>query len=220
VADGPTLLFDLNGTLTDPEALGAPWGAAGLGEAVLRTAICSAMAETLFGSYHEFRYHIEDALRIEVGKRKLSAAGIDDALALAQRLPPFADVRPGLERLKAAGSSLAVLTNSGAASGRRTLEAAGLKGFFDPIVGVDAVRMFKPHADVYRHALDALGADDPESVLMVAAHPWDLSGAKHVGLRTALVSRHGDDMPSVFPQPDIIVGDLAELADRVEPRAP
>jgi 2-haloacid dehalogenase len=80
--------------------------------------------------------------------------------------------------------------------------------------------MFKPHADVYRHALDALGADDPESVLMVAAHPWDLSGAKHVGLRTALVSRHGDDMPSVFPQPDIIVGDLAELADRVEPRAP
>ena len=59
----PTLVFDLNGTLTDPRALGKPWHVPELGPAVLDGAIQSAMAETLFGAYHEFREHLESALR-------------------------------------------------------------------------------------------------------------------------------------------------------------
>lgn len=213
----PAILFDLNGTLTDPGALGAPWQAPDLGEAVLAGALQSAMAETLFGAYHEFSEHVEGALRLEATRRQLDEARISEALDQAQRLPPFGDVQPALERLAASGTRLAVLTNSGATSGRRTLEAAGLDGYFETILGVDAVRSFKPHPDTYKHALQALGNPAPETVLMVAAHAWDLAGAKHAGLRTALVRRRGTAVSRVFPRPDLTVNSLLELAGQIAP---
>lgn len=214
------IVFDLNGTLTDPAALGAPWQMPGLGEIVLAGAVQSAMAETLFGAYHAFSEHIDAALRLAVDRRALDEAGIDEALARAERLPPFGDVEPALERLATAVSRLVVLTNSGAASGRRTLEAARLDGYFEAVLGVDAVKSFKPHPDAYRHALEALGDPDPEAVLMVAAHGWDLAGAKHAGLRTALVRRRGESVPAVFPRPDLTVSSLVELAGQLAPTLP
>lgn len=214
----PTLVFDLNGTLTDPRALGTPWEVPELGPAVLARAQQSAMAETLFGAFHEFREHIESALREEVRRRDLDTRRVDEALAEAQHLPPFPDVLPGLERLAAAGHRLAVLTNSGAASGRRTLEAAGIDGYFEEVLGVDAVRSFKPHPAVYAYALRQLGAEAPESLMLVAAHAWDVAGARDAGLRGALVSRDGEVAPAVFPEPDLVVADLQDLAQRLERR--
>ncbi len=215
-----TIVFDLNGTLTNPDALGAPWRAPELGAAVLAGAIQSAMAETLIGAYHEFSQHIEGALRLEVRRRRLDESRTEEALVQAGRLPPFGDVRPALERLKASGLRLAVLTNSGAESGRRTLEAAGLDAYFEAILGVDAVRSFKPHPDVYSYALQTLGKLDPEDVLMVAAHGFDLAGAKHVGLRTALVRREAEALPDVFPQADLAVDNLGELAEQLAAEQP
>jgi 2-haloacid dehalogenase len=212
----PTLVFDLNGTLTDPRALGMPWDVPELGPAVLDRAIQSAMAETLFGAFHEFREHLESALREEVRRRDLDTRRVDEALAEAQHLPPFPEVSAALERLASAGHRLAVLTNSGAASGRRTLEAAGIDGYFEEILGVDAVRSFKPHPDTYAHALRELGAETPESLMLVAVHPWDVAGAQEAGLLGALVSREGELAPAVFPEPDLLVADLQDLADELE----
>lgn len=210
------LLFDLNGTLTDPAGLGSPWDAPELGTEILATAIESAMAETLFGAYHEFKRHIESALLTTVRRHELEEEPIEQSLERAQELEPFPDVRPGLERLADAGHRLAVLTNSGAASGRHTLEAAGLDGHFELILGVDAVRVFKPHPDTYAHALEQLGNPPPESVMLVAAHAWDIAGAKHAGLRGAFVRRSAEAVPAVFPKPDLDVADLHQLAAEVD----
>jgi 2-haloacid dehalogenase len=214
----PTLVFDLNGTLTDPRALGAPWDVPELGPAVLDAAIQSAMAESLFGGYHEFREHIESALRVEVRRRDLDHGRIDAALTEAQRLPLFPEVPAALERLASAGHRLAVLTNSGAASGRRTLEAAGIDGFFEEILGVDAVRVFKPDPDTYAHACRELGLETPESLMLVAAHAWDVAGAQHAGLLGALVSRRAGAGSMVFPLPDFVAADLQDLAEQLERR--
>ena len=213
MAANSTLIFDLNGTLTDPSALGRPWRAPDLGGAVLTAAIQSAMAETLFGAYHEFNQHLEGALRAQVERRRLDESRIDDALELVRALPPFPEVQTALDRLTDAGHRLAVLTNSGAESGRRTLAAAGIDGYFEQILGVDAVRCFKPHPEVYAYALRELGGGPPERVTLVAAHAWDLAGAKHAGFLGALVRRGGAGVPAVFPRPDFVVGDLLELAE-------
>ena len=52
---------------------------------------------------------------------------------------------------------------------------------------------------------------------MVAAHVWDLLGARNVGFGSALITR-GVNPPlriAGLPQPDLVVGDLHELADRL-----
>lgn len=52
--------------------------------------------------------------------------------------------------------------------------------------------------------------------MLVAAHPFDLAGARRAGLRTALVDRpleYGSGSPPrEDPQADLFAGDLQELA--------
>ena len=206
------VVFDLNGTLTDPSAIGAAWDAADLGVAVLAGAVQSAMVETILGGTRAFSEHIEAALRDEVDRRGLDPARIEEALATVRALPAYPDTPAGLEALAGAGHQLVVLTNSGAEAGRRTLEANGLAERFERVLGVDAVGKFKPHPAVYRYALNELGCD-PAEVTFVSAHAWDLAGAAHAGMRTAFVARDEPLAASVYPRPDIIAADLTALAE-------
>lgn len=204
------IVFDLNGTLTDPAAIGGVWRAPDLGVAVLAAAVQSAMVETILGSSRAFSEHIEAALRDEVDRRGLDPTRIETALEATRALPAYPDTGPGLEALAGAGHRLVVLTNSGAEASRSTLEANGLAARFDRILGVDAVGKFKPHPAVYRYALEELGCDARE-VTFVSAHGWDLAGAADAGMRTAFVMRD-ERRESVYPRPDIEAADLMAVA--------
>jgi len=50
---------------------------------------------------------------------------------------------------------------------------------------------------------------------MVAAHGWDLMGAKRVGMITAWVSRKEGRLLSTLPEPDVIGDDLLSVANRI-----
>jgi 2-haloacid dehalogenase len=207
---GGLLLFDLNGTLTDPKAIGGAWQTPELGVAVLAAAVQSAMVDAILGTSRKFTDHIEAALNDEVARRGLDPARIDEALQAVGALPAYPDAAPGLEALANGGHRLGVLTNSGADAGRRTLEANGLAGRFERILGVDGVGSFKPHPAVYRYALEELGCD-PATVTFVSAHAWDLAGAAHAGMRTAFVIRD-EPWASAYPRPDIEAADLPGIA--------
>jgi 2-haloacid dehalogenase len=60
---------------------------------------------------------------------------------------------------------------------------------------------------------------EPSEVMMVAAHPFDLKGARGAGLRTAFIDRpleYGPGSPvREDPDADESVGDLTELVDRL-----
>lgn len=208
------VIFDLNGTLTDPAPIGTPWNDRDLGADVLSLAVQSAMIDTLVGDYREFPEHLRSALSVLVSRRGLTPRPIDEALERASRLPVRPEAAPALEYLAGAGLRLAVLTNSGAAGGRETLEAAGLADRFEQILGVDAVRRFKPHPDVYQHALSSLEVDAPDA-LLVAAHAWDVWGAKRAGLRAAWIDADERAFPAVAPQPDVYGPDLLQAARRI-----
>lgn len=208
------VLFDLNGTLTDPSAIGVPWGQADLGLRVLDGAIRGGMTDALLGISRPFSAHLEAALVSEVARRKLDEGRFDEAMIAAAALPGWPDARTALEDLHGYGLRLAVLTNSGADAGRRTLEAAGLLDLIDVVLGVDAVGTFKPHPRTYAYAITELGVLADE-VLMVAAHGWDIAGADAAGLRTAWIARGEGVLAPTIPEPDLRVPDLAALAERL-----
>jgi 2-haloacid dehalogenase len=63
-----------------------------------------------------------------------------------------------------------------------------------------------------------LGAETAE-LMMVAAHPWDLDGARGAGLQTALIERPLEYGPGsaahTYPDADESAADLVELAERL-----
>ena len=126
-----------------------------------------------------------------------------------ERLEPFPDVVPALERLRAAGYKLAILSNGD----RDMLEAAGPNiGFaFDHVISVQEAGYFKPHWKTYAKACEIIGRER-SSILFVANHAFDCIGAKAYGLRAAFIDRRTRPFGETPHQPDLVVGDFAELA--------
>ncbi len=48
---------------------------------------------------------------------------------------------------------------------------------------------------------------------MVAAHGWDVAGAKEAGLQTAFIARPGKALYPPATKPDYVVENVSELAE-------
>jgi 2-haloacid dehalogenase len=126
-----------------------------------------------------------------------------------EKLKPFPDVVAALEKLRAKGYALAILSNGD----RDMLKAAGPHiGFaFDHVISVEEAGYFKPHWKTYAKAAEIIG-QDPSSILFVANHAFDCIGAKSYGMRTAFIDRRKRPFGQTPHQPDLVVADFAELA--------
>ncbi len=82
---------------------------------------------------------------------------------------------------------------------------------FDAIISVEQVGAFKPSPGIYRKAIQRLGCE-PGEIMMVAAHAFDILGAQACGFKAAYVNRYGLPTDDSVYQPDIIVDDFVELA--------
>ncbi len=127
-------------------------------------------------------------------------------------LQPFGDAIQGLRKL-AKNYKLVALSN-GEQWYLEELLSDNLPIEFDSIVSVDQVGAFKPSPGIYRKAIQRLGCEPPE-IMMVAAHSFDILGAQSCGFRAAYVDRYGLPTEVSECQPDIIVDDFIELASKL-----
>jgi 2-haloacid dehalogenase len=215
-APTPVLLFDVNETLLDMAALD-PVFADAFGDAGVRPVwfgqmLQLALTATVIGEYRAFGGHAMAALAM-TGERL--GVPVDDALRTRVRegmtaLPAHPDVRPALARLRAEGARLATLTNSTVEVVEAQLAHAGLRDLFEAALSADTVQRLKPAAEPYSYAAQNLGVP-VQDVTLIAAHAWDVAGARAAGARTVFVARPGQVMDPAAPPPDRVVADLSEL---------
>ena len=123
--------------------------------------------------------------------QKLSAASALDLVETGLRkLSPYPDVVAALSELRNQGFTLVTLTNSYSDAAMAKLEYAQIYDQFDQHYTVEPVKQFKPAPAAYQQVFDSLGIK-ADQAMMIAAHPWDLMGARAVGMRTCFVRRPG-----------------------------
>jgi 2-haloacid dehalogenase len=131
------------------------------------------------------------------------------------RLEPWPDVRAGLEALRRRHVT-ATLSNGHMALLVDLARHGDLR--FDCLLAAELARVYKPAPELYQTAARLLGVE-PHELMMVAAHPWDLDGARAAGLRTAFIDRpleYGPGSPArADPDADESAGDLHELSRRL-----
>ena len=54
---------------------------------------------------------------------------------------------------------------------------------------------------------------EPSECMLVAAHGWDVAGAKWAGMQTAFIAREGQQKFPLAVPPDLDLSDLTALAD-------
>ena len=132
-------------------------------------------------------------------------------VAEIERLQPFPDVVEALGRLKRK-YRLVILSNGDPDMLEAITPHLGIA--FDRMISVAVAGRFKPHAATYRKAAEIMAAR-PEEILFVANHAFDCVGAKASGMRAAFVDRRKRPYGDWPYQPDLVVGDCKELADRL-----
>jgi 2-haloacid dehalogenase len=217
------LVFDVNETLIDIDSIAPLFGELFGDRRVLREwfgqLVMYSMTATLSECYVDFFTLGQGVLRMLADIYRVDITE-DDMLRLKAAMltmPAHPDTTEGLARLRDDGFRLVTLTNSPPnPGGPSPLENSGLADLFERQLSVDPCRAFKPSPVVYRYACTELGVQ-PADCMMVAAHVWDTLGAQNVGFSSALITRWGNPPLHVdgLPQPDLIVEDLRQLAERL-----
>lgn len=176
-----------------------------------------SLVESVTGSWHSFGEIAEAVLQMTAARYgiALREASTSVAQALAA-MPAYPDVAEGLASLRQQGFTLVALTNSSADLAEEQLSSTGLRPFFQQVLSVEQLRLYKPDLRVYQWAMETLGRPAAHC-MMVAAHGWDVGGAKRAGMHTAFIARKGQALYPLAPTPDYCVNDLRELATAVRP---
>ena len=214
------LVFDVNETLLDLAALDEPFADV-FGDAVARQTwfdelLHQAMVSTITGPYVDFAELGASALEA-VAQRRGQTLSVDQQhriLGAMTRLPPHDDVHPALQRLQEGGVRMVALSNGPPDTLHAQLRHAELDGYFERIFSADAAQRLKPAPEPYQ--MVAREMDVPMADLcLVAAHPWDTTGAIRAGARAAFVARPGKHLSAVDPSPEVTGDTLGEVAQRL-----
>ncbi len=139
---------------------------------------------------------------------------VDEFMQVWRELSPFDDAEEGLALL-GKRYRLVALSNGDEWYLER-LAKERIEADFDAIISVDRAGAFKPHPAVYRTAARDLDCE-PQEIMMVAAHSFDVMGARACGFRGAYVNRYSLPFEESRFQPDIEVRDFIELAHALIP---
>jgi 2-haloacid dehalogenase len=216
----PVIVFDVNETLLNLEPV-RTWFDTRFDGRIVASQWFGELLRLSFVSATTDRYSPFTSLAVDALRTTAATGGIrtsqDDAETLGQlmrSLRPHPDARKGIEDLVRAGFTVAALTNSPQEAANAQLNHAGLDDLLDPILSVEMVRRFKPHASVYRAAAERLGVSLSDMV-MVAAHDWDIAGAMAAGCRGTFIERGGRPYSSAFPPPSATARDVVHAADQL-----
>src|SRR2546421_7012385 len=214
------LAFDMYGTLVDPIRIWKqlekyiPDDTQRIAEIWRQKQLEFTFRLTAMERYEDFEQVTRKALDYA-----LAAAGStlakwqkDALMAQYNDLERFADVEPGLRRLKEAGYTMVVFSNGSPSMLDAIMQAAQLHKYFQSFVSVDEVKVYKPSPKVYRHVAERLGRAI-ENVRLISSNPFDDIGARNAGMQAAWIDRSGGLFDPLDARPDIVASTLLELAD-------
>lgn len=203
------ILFDLDGTLTDP-AIGITNGARkglerfGIQEPD-RTKLYKFIGPPLLESFQVF-YGMTPEQAAEAVKAYREYYGVTGLFEnkVYEGIPAL------LRDLRAAGKTLAVATSKPEAFSVRILERFGLAQYFHHIGGASFDRSRSSKSAVVAYSLGLCGNPSPETVVMVGDRKHDVEGAINNGLQSiGVLYGYGD-------RPELEAAGATAIAESVE----
>lgn len=209
--DKKYILFDLDGTLTDPKEGITRSVAYALDKYGIKVddldTLLPFIGPPLLDSFHRF-YGFGDRQSHEAlmfYREYFSKKGIFEN-ALYDGVPQL------LEKLRRRGKVVILATSKPEQYARQILEHFGIDGLFDHICGASMDESRSRKADVIAYALDTAGISDPSLAVMVGDRLHDIEGGHACGLETVgVLFGYGSLEELTAAGADSIAADMSEL---------
>ena len=215
-----TILFDINETVLDLSSLKPKFKAAFGDEAVTATwfsmLLHTSTVCTLTDVKTDFATLAGAMLDTVAARRgvELSEVMRADILGGFASLPPHADIKPALTRLRSAGYRTVAFSNSSLKLVTAQIDNAGLTEYFDDIVSVEETGSFKPDPRVYEFVAKRINRPINE-LRLVATHDWDTHGALSAGMHAAYIDRSRAPYHPGYRQPDVYAATMDDVVEQI-----
>ena len=174
---------------------------------------------SVMGKYRDFAVCTRDAL--EYTRQFMHCEFSDDQrqtlLSAYATLPAFADVATSLEAIRAGGHKMYAFSNGLGAGVDTVITNAGIRDYFDGVVTVDDIGIFKPSPKTYEYFVASTEAT-MGTAWLVSSNGFDVMGAVASGMQAAWIQRSKAvvfDPWDEFP-PTVILDTLAKLPAAIE----
>lgn len=163
---------------------------------------------------------------------QLDPTQMDDMMKAYDNLSTFPDVPPALKKLVNDDSVTAVVFSNGTQnmvtnSVTQSSDLAPHANVFQDIIVVSDTKRFKPQHEVYHYLAAKVGKkmSQTNEMWLVSGNPFDIVGAKAVGMNAAWVDRAGQGWQDQLIQgeagkPTIILSGLEDVVEKVKAHAP
>ncbi|KAL8708804.1 MAG: hypothetical protein Q9220_006365 [cf. Caloplaca sp. 1 TL-2023] len=164
-------------------------------------------------------------------KVTLASTEVGSLMSAYDSLSTFPDVPPALDSINSHPHITAVVFSNGTRqmvtnSVHHSPDLAPYSKVFKDIITVEDVQKFKPHPDVYYHLAEAVGKGREQmgDVWLVSGNPFDIVGAKAVGMKACWLDRGGGGWSDALLQgekgkPDMTVKELGEVVEGIKKMA-
>lgn len=210
VFDAYGTLFDVNSAAAQAkDALGEKWQP--LADLWRTKQLQYTWLRGLMGRHADFWQVTGDALDYAMASLRLDDPPLRTRLmGLYLKLKSYPEVKDMLERLKAGGLKLAILSNGAPEMLAAAAENSGIADLMDAVLSVEDVKTYKPHPAVYGLATQRFGLERGQ-ICFLSSNAWDAHAAKAFGFHVVWCNRFGQ-APERLPElPDGEIGTLSAL---------
>ncbi len=166
---------------------------------------------SLMGKYVDFSTVTADALDYALDTCGVTDESLRDRLLLAYlSLDCYPEVPGVLRSLGEMGVSCSILSNGSPSMLDAAVRSSGLTEFFEAVLSVHDLAVYKPDPRVYQLACDRhrVSADE---IMFMSSNAWDAAGARAFGFQVAWVNRFGQRPERLGFPASHELGDLSAL---------
>ena len=124
------------------------------------------------------------------------------------------DIKDSFKILQKNNIKIATLTNGPKKNSINLLKKNKLIKLVDYQFSVEDLKIWKPHPEPYLFVSDKLNYN-PNEIIMVAAHGWDINGAKKVGMKTGYIKSYEKRLSSYYEKADYTADNCKKLVLKI-----
>jgi|ERR1700688_139889 2-haloacid dehalogenase len=173
------------------------------------------LLRSLTGNHADFWRITGDALDFALATFRIDDSALRAKLMSLYMVPAvYPEVHASMNRLKAAGMKLAILSNGSPEMLASAARNANIADMLDATLSVEEVEVYKPHPSVYALVCARLNVEANE-VCFVSSNGWDAYSAKAFGFKVLWCNRLNQEPERIPETPDAQIATLADLPNIV-----